>query len=55
MVSGQGGQRFVEKIRREAPKNFFEFAHPGFEFAHPGFIKMGGQRIFNTLCISTIR
>jgi len=22
-VSGQGGQRFLEKIRREAPKNFF--------------------------------
>ena len=22
-VSGQDGQRFLEKIRREAPKNFF--------------------------------
>jgi len=35
-VSGQGGQRFLEKIRRE-------FAHPGVQFAHPGFNSMGGQ------------
>jgi len=43
-VSGQGGQRFLEKIRREAPKIFFEFAHPGVQFAHPGFNSKGGQR-----------
>ena len=43
-VSGQCGQRFLEKIRREAPKNFLKFAHPGFQFAHSGFNSMGGQR-----------
>ena len=41
-VSGQGGQRFLEKIRREAPKK--KFAHPDFQFAHAGFNSMGGQR-----------
>jgi len=29
-VSGQDGQRFLEKIWHEAPKFFFKFAHPGF-------------------------
>ena len=36
--SGQGGQRFSEKIRREARKKF--------QFAHPGFNSMGGQKPF---------
>jgi len=43
-VSGQGGQRFLEKIRRQAPKFFFQFVHPGFQFAHHGFNSMGGQK-----------
>ena len=30
-----GFQARVGKIRREAPKKFFPFAHPGFQFAHP--------------------
>jgi len=41
---GQGGQRFLEKIRREALKIFFYFAHPGFQFAHPGYNSIGGQK-----------
>ena len=42
-VSGQGGQTFLEKIRRQAPK-FFLSLPTGFQFAYPGFNKMVGKR-----------
>jgi len=38
-VSGQGGQHLLNRIRREAPKKFFnEFAHSGFQVAHPPYV-----------------
>jgi len=42
-VSGQGGQRFLEKIRREAPKKIFSLPTQVFSLPTLGLIAWVGK------------